>query len=761
MNNSVDLNTTQSMPDINVPNFKEIINYLKCGALIINSSSSLTFEYANEYFYDLVGYSQDEYQKLFNNSISPRIYEDDVQRLRAAISRQLSMGGNSIKYEFRILKKDGSVAWVMLQGRKSTTDFQKIYASLVDITELKDLYNTVAEKNLELDTLYNNMVGGIIKLSAMDFRVVSANDGFYKMIGYTKEEFLHKFNNIFSDIVYRKDLDKLHDFGTGNSHDHNLTIRILTKTEEKCWFYINASRIDSNDDNPIYLCTITDITDNKTYEKNLEVEQKKRNLLAQVSGEIVWEYEYKTKAFTKGHTHIRSLSNQEQKDDMKKNFRSNLVELSLIHPDDIKSFYKFCDDIDNGKQFVEMDIRVKPNSENFYSWFRSVGQTIYDKNGNPVSIVGKTYNTDDTHDALNALKTSASRDSLTKLYNKASLERKIQNKLNTKSLKAPYAFILADINEFKKINDSYGHLYGDSVIQEIANIFENVCPSNLIGRIGTDVFGIVIEDIDSPDFISTLMDSISFEFTKVFNKQKNSPHVICNFGINYNKELDENYEIMFRKADVALYTAKTNHDKNYVFFDSSLGYNSADYCSLNEYNVSESFSLLQASMDTALITTAIDLLFDSKDLKGSISILLDKINEHFNSEYTQLVCIEPKNGETYHIKSICLPDSHNINYDTISKHYYEQHLSLFNNDKVLYCSDVNKLKDISQKVHSKLSDNGVKSVLQCADINDNKFVGYLCLGTCTDTRTWTTNQVRTFSILSKIIFTALDKLRLD
>ena len=760
MNNQVNLTPNNDIQETNIPNFKEIINYLKCGALIINSSSSLTFEYANEYFYDLVGYTKDEYQKLFNNSISPRIYEDDIQRLRAAISRQLSMAGNTIKYEFRIIKKDGSIAWVMLQGRKSTTDYQKLYASLVDITELKDLYNTVAEKNLELDTLYNNMVGGIIKLSSMDFRVVSANDGFYKMIGFTKEEFLHKYNNIFSDIVYRKDIDKLHDFDT-NAHNHTVTLRIVTKEGEKCWFYINASRIDSTDDNPIYLCTITDITDNKTYEKNLEVEQKKRNLLAQVSGEIVWEYEYKTKAFTKGHTHMLSLQEQEDKDAMKKNFRNNLVELSLIHPDDIPTFYKFCDDIDKGKQFVEMDIRVKPNTENFYSWFRSVGQTIYDKHDNPVSIVGKTYSTDDTHDALNALKSSSKRDTLTNLYNKSSLQRKITGKINLKTLNAPYAFIIADITNFKKINDSYGHLYGDSVIQEVARIFESICPTNIIGRIGTDVYGILIEDVESTEVISALFDNINFELAKVYNKEKNTPTITCHFGVNYSKEVDETYEIMFRKADIALNKAKSTPDVNHIFFDSTLSYNSADYCSQNEYNVNESFSLLQASMDTALITTAIDLLFDAKDLKGSIQILLDKINEHFNSEYTRLVTIDPLNGESYGVKSLCLPDSYNFTYDTISKLSYDQHSSLFNTEHVLYCSDVNTIKDIAPKIYSKLHDNNCKSVLQCANINDNKFVGYLCLGTCSSTRTWTSNQVRTFSILSKIIFSALGKTDLD
>ena len=408
-----------------------------------------------------------------------------------------------------------------------------------------------------------------------------------------------------------------------------------------------------------------------------------------------------------------------------------------------------------------MDIRVKPSTENFYSWFRSVGQTIYDKNDNPISIVGKTYNTDDTHDALNALKTSAKRDTLTNLYNKSTLEQKIQNKLNIKSLSAPYAFILADINNFKKINDSYGHLYGDSIIQEVARIFENLCPTHTIGRIGTDVYAILIEDVESTDVISALIENIGFELAKIYNKDSNSPTVTCTFGINYSKDIDETYEIIFRKADIALHTAKKSNELNYMFFNSELGYNSNDYCSINEYNINENFSLLQASIDTALITNAIDLLFNSKDLTGSIKILLDKINDHFNSEYTRLVLIDPKNGETYNVKSICLPDSFNITYDSISKHSYEQHLSLFNSDHVLYCSDINTLKDIAQKVYTKLYDNGCKSVLQCANISENKFLGYLCLGTCSNTRTWTSNQVRTFSILSKIIFTALDKTKFD
>ena len=58
----------------------------------------------------------------------------------------------------------------------------------------------------------------------------------------------------------------------------------------------------------------------------------------------------------------------------------------------------------------------------------------------------------------------------------------------------------------------------------------------------------------------------------------------------------------------------------------------------------------------------------------------------------------------------------------------------------------------------KLDEHNSKSILQCSNIVNDKMLGYICLGNCSQTRTWTSNQVRTFSIISKIIFTAASKL---
>ena len=95
-----------------------------------------------------------------------------------------------------------------------------------------------------------------------------------------------------------------------------------------------------------------------------------------------------------------------------------------------------------------------------------------------------------------------------------------------------------------------------------------------------------------------------------------------------------------------------------------------------------------------------------------------------------------------------------------SKEFVTDHHSMFNKDNLFYCSDVETISTISTEVHKNLTSNGTKSVLQAANVNNEKYLGYLCISNCSKQTTWSSNQVRTFSILSKIIFSAIGKITL-
>ena len=84
-----------------------------------------------------------------------------------------------------------------------------------------------------------------------------------------------------------------------------------------------------------------------------------------------------------------------------------------------------------------------------------------------------------------------SRDSLTKLYTRSSLESRLQYKLKTGEA---FTIIMADLNGFKKINDTYGHSEGDRVLQKVAEIIRlNTYAEDMVGRYGGDEFLLLIE----------------------------------------------------------------------------------------------------------------------------------------------------------------------------------------------------------------------------------------------------------------------------
>jgi diguanylate cyclase (GGDEF)-like protein len=94
------------------------------------------------------------------------------------------------------------------------------------------------------------------------------------------------------------------------------------------------------------------------------------------------------------------------------------------------------------------------------------------------------------------LREQAIRDPLTDLANRRAVLSRL-NELDTRTDGAQHAFFLLDLNEFKQVNDRYGHAAGDSVLQVVTERFRRVArPADLLARLGGDEFGILAYDVD-------------------------------------------------------------------------------------------------------------------------------------------------------------------------------------------------------------------------------------------------------------------------
>jgi len=159
------------------------------------------------------------------------------------------------------------------------------------------------------------------------------------------------------------------------------------------------------------------------------------------------------------------------------------------------------------------------------------------------------------------LKEIAMKDGLTGLYNHALLIELFEKEIDKQQRNnGSISFAMIDIDNFKKINDTYGHISGDTVLKELSNILmSSVRGGDIVGRYGGEEFSIVFPGIDEQNAFQ-LCERIRKEVEDFnFEIGIETVKITISIGINFNelKGIINKREII-QKADEALYRAKHN-----------------------------------------------------------------------------------------------------------------------------------------------------------------------------------------------------------
>jgi len=167
----------------------------------------------------------------------------------------------------------------------------------------------------------------------------------------------------------------------------------------------------------------------------------------------------------------------------------------------------------------------------------------------------------------NKLKKLALQDSLTGLYNRRYFEKIIEKLITISKRKdEDLSLVILDIDNFKRVNDNYGHDIGDLVLKKLSSVLtEMLRESDVISRIGGEEFAILLPNtnIHSAYELSNKI-RIKVEEMNLGLDKENLLTFTISLGVaSYSKEVDENFYSIFKRADEALYEAK-NTGKNKV-----------------------------------------------------------------------------------------------------------------------------------------------------------------------------------------------------
>jgi len=167
------------------------------------------------------------------------------------------------------------------------------------------------------------------------------------------------------------------------------------------------------------------------------------------------------------------------------------------------------------------------------------------------------------------LKGMAMKDGLTGLYNHALLVELLNKELiKQERLNNDLAFAMLDIDYFKKVNDTYGHLVGDIVLRELANILnQSVRKSDIVGRYGGEEFGIVFPEINQQG-VWLVCERIRQNIEKhQFDTGEQLIGATISIGICFKGSEDSfSSSEMIRRADSALYQAKRKGRNRVEFY---------------------------------------------------------------------------------------------------------------------------------------------------------------------------------------------------
>ncbi|MBP8640828.1 MAG: GGDEF domain-containing protein [Oscillospiraceae bacterium] len=241
---------------------------------------------------------------------------------------------------------------------------------------------------------------------------------------------------------------------------------------------------------------------------------------------------------------------------------------SRILPEEYDYFCKtlerqnLLNDFNRGVEPKPMEYRHLTKDNN-YRWVRLVLRMFRDVETDDVYLFGYAFDIDREVRNKEALMLEAQTDLFTGLYNKTTTEKLIGEELKNG---AGLLFLL-DIDDFKSVNDRFGHEAGDCVIKYFSDLLLNIFrKGDIVGRVGGDEFMIYVKDtaaisiaVDKAnEILARLKTGVDYENIRII--------ISTSIGIAVIDEESYSFSDIYNQADCALYEAKFNGKNNYVIF---------------------------------------------------------------------------------------------------------------------------------------------------------------------------------------------------
>lgn len=417
--------------------------------------------------------------------------------------------------------------------------------------------------NLDINSSYKQIMGLpniildnsniVICIWDKDGRLIRFNKYGEKITGYKEEEVL-------GDKWINKLIDESENDGNIVSLIRDFKLPQLNEQILKCKNGKNAFILWSNNvvyDNDIPQMIIsmgTNITVQKETEAKLSINEKRIGLLLSGINDGIWDKNLLTGEVYHSEKWKEILGyTEEEYIDNKRIWKQS------IHPSDFKRVRsEYLNYLAKKIPVYKAEFRMhKKNGD--YIWVYETGKAIWDADGKPIRIAGSITDITERkrHEAL--IYSMAYYDSLTSLPNKPMFSQYLSEFVSKfKGTGKRFALMLLDLDNFKTINDTLGHPYGDKVLITISDLLKNhISKGTVLSRFGGDEFTILIPDAGDTKTILSQAEQIIGLFKNPLLVNSQEIYITPSIGISIFPDDSSDESSLIKNADTAMYHAKS------------------------------------------------------------------------------------------------------------------------------------------------------------------------------------------------------------
>jgi len=240
-----------------------------------------------------------------------------------------------------------------------------------------------------------------------------------------------------------------------------------------------------------------------------------------------------------------------------------------IHPDDKEKIMNDVDRCIAGEiDIYKGEFRIR-TSDNNYRWILAKAKVEKDKKGNLLTFSGSISDITEMKNMEEQVSFLAYYDVLTKLPNRTQFTEMLKEEIN-KALKnnTSGAILFIDLDNFKNVNDTLGHNYGDELLRQIAEKLRKVLREQDIAcRLGGDEFLILLRGINSESEIIKCAENALQVLDNMYDINDKQVYVSASIGIATFPKDSTDPNVLLKNADAAMYKAKESGKNKYVFFN--------------------------------------------------------------------------------------------------------------------------------------------------------------------------------------------------